>query len=193
MMALLMIQYGGYMNYLNKNIKHMNIRKLYKNIIKNVNMIMMKHINESHTDNAKLDWCYNATKYFNIDKKSAEFLYKYWAVDTEIMFDTDADILLCTPFEALLMFAWCLIDDGFSKDMYIHLGYTYYKQRYHGKNNPYDISWFEETYNGKDGLDYMKDWIKSHPNQWDKIYNIVKNNIDGITYDKICECCEYLG
>ena len=152
----------------------------------NKNISIRKAVNETFHNNAKLNWCYTFSKYFNVDMDSASYLYNFWDANTEITFDADDDVISCTPCEALLMLAWMLVDDGFDKDMYINLGLKKYKSVYNGKNNPYDFSWFEE-YDSDDntGLQLVKKWIQSHPKQWAKIYDIVKKYINNFDSTKI--------
>lgn len=144
--------------------------------------ITRKRINESYADNEKFEWCHLVSRHLNIDKATAEYLYKLYITDNDIFFDVETydGFWCCTPCEALLMLAWMLLDDCLDKDMYIYLGLKKYKTEYHGMNNPFFYSWFDEG----NTLEIIKKWISNNPVHWNKIYNIVKNN-DGITDDTI--------
>lgn len=73
-------------------------------------------------------------------------------------------------FDKLLICAAMLVDDGVSPDGLITLGTEAYPPRIDfclgrraGYSNPYDYSWFDEEsdYNGKDCMDYLRQWYFS--------------------------------
>ena len=109
--------------------------------------------------------------------------------DNDIFFDVETadedQFWFCTPCESLLMFACMLIGDNFDKDMYIYLGTKEYRTVYHGMNNPFCYSWFDDG----ERIKIIKKWISNNPTHWNKIYNIVKNN-PGITEDSVWEIHE---
>ena len=149
-----------------------------------------KRLNESMS-NSELDWCRCFCNYFNVDKDTAKYMYRFWDADVYLMLDIDDNnnIIYCTACDALLMIAWMLIDDGYDKYGYTKLGHS----NYMGDNSPYSYSWFDgEDYSGKSVYELYVKWINTHPVHWSKIYNIVKNNIDNFDDKKIFEFWQHV-
>lgn len=98
--------------------------------------------------------------------------------------------LSCTPFELLFTMSAMLIDDELLPNKYEYLGTKWYKMKLHGKNNPYDLSWFEEEFvddnnNNQDILSYLKEWIKDNYDEFCKIYEMCVKYSEILTLEKI--------
>ena len=109
-----------------------------------------------------------------VPEKELKDIFNRYVINSP--FDDEAkDVQICTTFELLFMLAAMLIDDGQYYNKFGVIGY----KTYTGSNNPYNLTWFEETFKFKgheyDILTYIQDeWIVNNMDEWINIYNLCK-------------------
>ena len=123
--------------------------------------------------------------YSSVPKKTLDYIWDNYVVDWPMSKEAK-EVTTASAFELLFTMACCLIDDVLGWEHYQNLGTEWYKLKLHGKNNPYDWSWFEEEIDeNHDMLDECKNWIEKHYTEFHTIYNWCKKYQKDFNLEKI--------
>ena len=123
-------------------------------------------------------------KHLNIEENYAQeiinkYLDKNYFDDLDDIYNKD---LLATQFELVFMCVCMLVGDNQPIEQFTNLGYKAYKRVAKGSYNPYDYSWFEESFSDQDNdyptvLDYMQEKFMNNKKTRENIidaYNFCK-------------------